>query len=125
MPWDALAAIGSVAGALVFLVGSIAAVIQIKHLRVASQLDCYFELMEKLHSPEIVERRKYIQTIDLTDSQALKQYLAYRRPHDPTIAKVLEEYPKDFIAAAGFANITAAPVVTGGTSRPSCRHFFV
>jgi hypothetical protein len=46
MAWDALSALGSIAGALILLIGTIAAIIQLKHLRVANQLQCYLQLME-------------------------------------------------------------------------------
>lgn len=72
MAWDALTAFGSIAGALILLIGSVAAIVQIKHLRVANQLECYLHLMEKIHAPEMVDARKYIETTDFTDPQALQ-----------------------------------------------------
>ncbi|MGZ3508581.1 MAG: DUF4760 domain-containing protein [Vulcanimicrobiaceae bacterium] len=73
MAWDAVTAVGSVAGALILLIGTIAAIVQLKHLRVANQLECYLQLMERLNSREMVEARKYIETTDFTNPEVLRE----------------------------------------------------
>ncbi len=72
MTWEAVAAFGSIASALILLIGAVAAVVQIKHLRLANQLDCYLRLMHELNSAELVEARRFIESTDFTNPQALR-----------------------------------------------------
>jgi hypothetical protein len=73
MAWDAVAAVASVAGALILLIGTIAAIVQLKHLRVANQLESYLQLMEQLHSREMMDALQYLETTDFTDPHALRE----------------------------------------------------
>lgn len=71
MAWDALAALGSIAGALILLVGSIAAVVQLKHLRLANQIGAYLDIMQRFNSAEMVEARTFIDSHDFADPAVL------------------------------------------------------
>ena len=62
MGWDQLSAIGSVAAALVILVGSLAAIVQLKHLRLSYQMETYLDLMRQLNSPEMIEAREFVES---------------------------------------------------------------
>jgi len=109
MAWDALSALGSIAGALILLVGTIAAIVQLRHLRVANQLQCYLQLMEQLNSPELVTARKYIEMTDFTDAEALREAttpdldnrIRVLGTHYQTVARLLNEgvLEEDWFAA--------------------------
>ena len=58
MVWDALTGIAAVASALVLLAGSVAAILQLRHLRLANQLGVYIQLIEQMQSADIVDARK-------------------------------------------------------------------
>lgn len=73
MAWEAITALGSIAGALILLIGAIAAVVQLKHLRVANQLECYLQLMHQMYSAEMMSARRYIEATDFTDPEILKE----------------------------------------------------
>jgi len=99
MTWEAVGAIGSIAGAVILLVGTIAAIVQLKHLRVANQLESYLELMEQLNSPAMVEARNYLETTDFSNAEQLREAttpdLDYRirvvGTHYQTVARLLNE----------------------------------
>ena len=83
MIWEQLTAIGSLAGAVVLVVGSVAAVIQLKHLRLANQIDSYLAIMQRLASPEMVDAREYVESLNLEDPRALSA--AFENGLDPRI----------------------------------------
>ena len=76
MGWDELSAIGSIAGALVLLVGSIAAVIQLQHLRLSNQMGVYLDLMRQLNSPEMIAAREYVESHNFEDPETLREAFA-------------------------------------------------
>jgi hypothetical protein len=65
--WEALTALASVASALIVLVASIAAVLQLRHLRLANQLEAYLDIMTSFQSPEMTAARHFLATCDMTD----------------------------------------------------------
>ncbi len=71
MGWDELSAIGSIGATLVILVGSIAAVVQLKHLRLSNQLETYLDMMRQLNSHEMIEAREYAESHDFEDPAVL------------------------------------------------------
>ena len=73
MGWDELSAIGSIGATLVILVGSIAAVVQLKHLRLSNQMETYLDLMRQLNSPEMIEAREYAESHDFEDPEVLRK----------------------------------------------------
>jgi len=74
--WDELTAIGSIAAAIVILIGSAAAVVQLKHLRLSNQLESYLDLMRQLNSPEMIEAREYTESCDFEDPEVLRKAFA-------------------------------------------------
>jgi hypothetical protein len=74
--WDAITAIGSIAGAVVLLVAAIAAIVQLKHLRLANQMGSYLELMRQLSTPEMVAAREYVESCNFEDPEAVRQAFA-------------------------------------------------
>lgn len=57
MQWDEVSAVAALGGMLVVLAGSVAAIIQLKHLRLTYQIEAYIELMRQMNSPEMVAAR--------------------------------------------------------------------
>lgn len=60
------------------LVASIAALLQLKHLRLSNQLTAYLHVMEKLWSPEMVAARVWLESQDFSDLSVLDA--AYNDP---------------------------------------------
>ena len=67
MAWDEVGALSALAGTLVVLVGSVAAIMQLKHLRLTYQIESYVDLMGRLNSPEMVAAREYLEACDYHD----------------------------------------------------------
>jgi hypothetical protein len=76
MAWDQISALAAIAGALVVLVGSIAAIVQLKHLRLTYQIESYIDLMGRLNSPEMVAAREYVETCAFDDPTLLEKALS-------------------------------------------------
>jgi hypothetical protein len=72
MSWEALSAIASLASAVIVLVAAVAAVLQLRHLRLANQLESYLEVMTAQQSPEFIEARRFLQSQDFTDPVVLR-----------------------------------------------------
>jgi hypothetical protein len=81
MGWEALTAIGSIAAAVILLVGSFAAIVQLRHLRQANQIESYVALMERLASPEMIEARSYVESEDFTDREKLAKHFELGLDH--------------------------------------------
>ena len=75
MRWDEISALAALAGAIVVLVGSVAAIVQLKHLRLTYQIETYVDLMGRLNSPEMVAAREYVETCDFSDPMLLQKAL--------------------------------------------------
>ena len=75
MRWDEISALAAIAGALVVLVGAVAAIVQLKHLRLTYQIGTYVDLMGRLNSPEMVAAREYVETCDFRDAALLEKTL--------------------------------------------------
>ena len=75
MGWDEIGALAALAGTLVVLIGSIAAIVQLKHLRLTYQIESYIELMSQLNSPEMVAASEYVKTCDFHDPAVLEKTL--------------------------------------------------
>ena len=75
MRWDEISALAALAGTLVVLVGSVAAIVQLKHLRLTYQIESYVDLMGRLSSPEMVAAREYVESCDFRDPAVLEQAL--------------------------------------------------
>jgi hypothetical protein len=75
MGWDEISALAAIAGALVVLVGAVAAIVQLKHLRLTYQIGSYVELLGRLNSPEMVAAREYVETCDFRDPAFLEKTL--------------------------------------------------
>jgi hypothetical protein len=73
MGWDEISALAAIAGALVVLVGAVAAIVQLKHLRLTYQIGTYVDLMGRLNSPEMVAAREYVETCDFHDAALLEK----------------------------------------------------
>ncbi len=76
MGWDAAAAFGSIAGALVLLGGTVAAIMQLKHLRLTYQIESYLAIMAEINTPELVAARAYVESLDLGDPQKVEALFA-------------------------------------------------
>lgn len=75
MGWEEISALAALAGAFVVLVGSVAAIVQLKHLRLTYQIESYIELMGRLNSPEMVAAREYFEACDFHDAAQLEKAL--------------------------------------------------
>ncbi len=75
MALDQIGALASIVGTFVLLVGSIAAIVQLKHLRLTYQLETYLNLMSQLFDPTMVAAREYLDGIDFHDPQTLERAL--------------------------------------------------
>jgi hypothetical protein len=74
--WDEISAIGSVAAAVVLLIGSIAAIFQLRYMRLANQTGVYLDLMRQLNSPEMIAAREYTESCDFDKPEVLRKALA-------------------------------------------------
>jgi hypothetical protein len=74
--WDGISAIGSLGAAVVLLVAAIAAIVQLRHLRLANQMGSYLELMRQLSTPEMVAAREYVESCNFDDPEAVRQAFA-------------------------------------------------
>lgn len=72
MSWEELSSLASVASAAVVAIAAFAAVMQLRHLRLANQLQCYLEIMTGLQSPELTEARRFLQSVDFTNPEVLR-----------------------------------------------------
>jgi hypothetical protein len=72
MFWEEVSALASAASAIIVSVAAIAAILQLRHLRLANQLQCYLEVMTGLQSPELTEARRFLQSVDFSDPEALR-----------------------------------------------------
>jgi hypothetical protein len=75
MQWDEISALAALGGTLVVLAGFVAAILQLKHLRLTYQIETYIELMRQMNSPEMVAAREYIESRDFHDPVTLQQAL--------------------------------------------------
>jgi hypothetical protein len=75
MGWNEMSALAALAGTLVVLAGSIAAIVQLKHLRLTYQIQSYIELMGRLNSAEMVAARVYLESCDFHDPTLLQKAL--------------------------------------------------
>lgn len=76
MGWEEISALAALAGAFVVLVGSVAALVQLKHLRLTYQIETYVDLMGRLNSPEMVAAREYVDACDFHDPVLLEKALS-------------------------------------------------
>ncbi len=86
MIWNILSAVGSLLAAVVLLAGSIAAVLQLKHLRLSNQLSAYLDIEREYHSPELLAARMWLEAQDFNDPVVLEA--AVRDGGDPRIRTV-------------------------------------
>ncbi len=84
MAWDQISALATVCGTLVVLAGTVAAVIQLKHLRLTYQIESYLEMARLINSREMVEAREYLETKNFRDPETLEA--AMNGSLDPRIA---------------------------------------
>ena len=75
MQWDEISALAALGGTLVILAGTVAAIVQLKHLRLTYQIETYIELARQMNSPEMVAAREYIETCDFHDPATLQKAL--------------------------------------------------
>jgi len=86
MSWEAMSALASLASAVIVLVAALAAVLQLRHLRLANQLHSYLEFMGVMQSPELMEARRYLESLDFGDPEVLR---AHTTPElDPRIVAI-------------------------------------
>ncbi|HET7813019.1 MAG TPA: hypothetical protein VFL13_01445 [Candidatus Baltobacteraceae bacterium] len=71
MGWDAAAAVGSIAGAFILLGGTIAAIVQLRHLRLTYQIEAYLDVAQRSSSPDMVAAREYVESLNLDDPREL------------------------------------------------------
>lgn len=84
MGWDQISALATLGGTLVVLGGTVAAVVQLKHLRLTYQIESYLEMARLINSREMVEAREYLETQDFRDPKTLEA--ALNGSLDPRIA---------------------------------------
>ncbi len=61
--------------AVVLLVASIAALVQIRHLRLATQLECYLQTMRDMNTQEMVDARTFVRNANFNDPNILDALL--------------------------------------------------
>ncbi len=76
MTWEIVSAIGSLLAGVVLLVASIAAVLQLRHLRLSNQMTAYFHIMEGIYSPEFLEARQSLESLDPRNPATLDAMIA-------------------------------------------------
>jgi len=81
MTWDAISALGSMLGAVVLTVASFVALLQLKHLRLANQLESYAHYVNEMQSAEITQARAFLQTLDVSDPAALEVVITPHLDH--------------------------------------------
>lgn len=114
MGWDEISALAALAGTLVVLAGSVAAIAQLKHLRLTYQIESYVELMGRLNSPEMVAAREYVETCDFHDPVQLEKALSEGVDHRvlmyggffQVVARLINQGIADADLFAGFTMIS-------------------
>jgi hypothetical protein len=71
MSWEALTALASLVNATIVVVAAFAAVLQLRHLRLANQLQSYLQFTQAMQAPEFIEARRFLQTHDFADPETL------------------------------------------------------
>jgi hypothetical protein len=71
MTWDELTAIGSCASAIVLAIASIAAILQLRHVRQSNQLLGFLTLYEKTISPGMDAAISYVRSRDFSGDDAI------------------------------------------------------
>jgi len=71
MSWEALTALAALVNVIIVVVAALAAVLQIRHLRLANQLQSYLQFTQAMQEPEFIEARLFLQTHDFTDPETL------------------------------------------------------
>ncbi len=108
--WEAVTALASVASALIVLVASTAAVLQLRHLRLANQLQAYLDIMTSYQSPEMTAARHFLATCDMTDpatvasltSPIVEPRLLAVGTHYQTVARLLNRGVLDEALFGGY-----------------------
>lgn len=76
MTWEEIAALGSIASAVILAIGSVAAVIQLRHARLSNQLEGYLSLYRQSNSAEMSDARTYVHQIPIADDAAAAKHVA-------------------------------------------------
>ena len=75
MSAEIVTAIGSIASALILAIATIAAIVQLRHLRWANQLQGFLTLFDRFNSPEMIEARNFCLAQDFTDPAAVAKVM--------------------------------------------------
>ena len=73
MNWGAVSAFASLASTLIVLAAAITALRQLRHMRLANQMSAYYEIMSWQQSPEALEGRRFLDSLDLRDPVTLHE----------------------------------------------------
>lgn len=76
MTWEEIAALGSIASAVILAIGSVAAVIQLRHARLSNQLEGYLSLYRQSNSAEMSEARTHVHRLPIVDDAAAAKHVA-------------------------------------------------
>src|SRR6202035_5148465 len=71
MSWEAVTALAAVANATIVMVAAVAAVLQIRHLRLGNQLQSYLQISNETQTAEMLEARRYLRSLDLANPETL------------------------------------------------------
>lgn len=99
MTAEVIAAVGSMLSVVVLAVASVVALMQLKHLRLANQLDSYAHYTEEIQSPEMIEARAFLESLDVSDSATIE------RVTTPVLDRRLALFGAHFQCVCGLLNI--------------------
>jgi hypothetical protein len=73
MNWQAVSAFASLASTLIVLAAAITALRQLRHMRLATQMSAFHEIMSWQQSAEALEGRRFLDSLDLNDPATLQK----------------------------------------------------
>lgn len=76
MTWEEIAALGSIASAVILAIGSVAAVVQLRHARLSNQLEGYLTLYRQSNSLEMNDARMYVRGLPIADDATAAKHVA-------------------------------------------------
>ncbi len=86
MTWEQITAMASIASAIILAVGAFAAIVQLRHARLANQLEGYLSLFAAFASPEMVEARQFVTSLEVRSVEAASKEI--EQGLDPRISRM-------------------------------------
>jgi hypothetical protein len=73
MNWQAASAFASLASTVIVLAAAITGLRQLRHMRLASQMSAFYQIMSWQQSAEALEGRRFLESLDLSDPTTLRE----------------------------------------------------